>query len=105
MSKLQKQLLQIRSQQGDSNQLTSLQDELERLKAELEEAHAQRKRLEEVHNSEKLGLEQVRGKNIRFKASLFNFMDHDTSFIFCIINVVFSSEGGGAGERKFIVEA
>lgn len=58
VSKLQKQLLQIRSQQGDSNQLTSLQDELERLKAELEEAHAQRKRLEEVHNSEKLGLEQ-----------------------------------------------
>uniref|UniRef100_A0A673CDP7 Unconventional myosin-Vb n=1 Tax=Sphaeramia orbicularis TaxID=375764 RepID=A0A673CDP7_9TELE len=56
VNKLQKELEHVRSQQGDGNQITSLQDELERLRAELREAYAQRKRLEEEHNSEKLGL-------------------------------------------------
>ncbi|XP_072310240.1 unconventional myosin-Vb isoform X2 [Eucyclogobius newberryi] len=58
VAKLQKELEQIRSKKGDSSQVMSLQDELERLRAELEDAHAQRKRLEEEHGSEKLGLEQ-----------------------------------------------
>ncbi|XP_078142481.1 unconventional myosin-Vb isoform X1 [Centroberyx gerrardi] len=58
MSKLQKELEQVRSRQGDGSQLTSLQDELEKLRAELQEAYAQRKRLEEEHSSEKLGLKQ-----------------------------------------------
>uniref|UniRef100_A0A673C341 Unconventional myosin-Vb n=1 Tax=Sphaeramia orbicularis TaxID=375764 RepID=A0A673C341_9TELE len=58
VNKLQKELEHVRSQQGDGNQITSLQDELERLRAELREAYAQRKRLEEEHNSEKLGLTQ-----------------------------------------------
>ncbi|KAM4634295.1 unconventional myosin-Vb isoform 2-T2 [Polymixia lowei] len=58
MSKLQKELEQMRSRQGDGNQLTSLQDELEKLRAELQEAHEHRKRLEEEHSSEKLGLTQ-----------------------------------------------
>ncbi|XP_070845073.1 unconventional myosin-Vb [Chaetodon trifascialis] len=57
VSKLQKQLEQVRSQQG-GGQLMSLQEELERLRQELQEASAQRKKLEEEHSSEKLGLEQ-----------------------------------------------
>ncbi|XP_076613932.1 unconventional myosin-Vb isoform X1 [Chaetodon auriga] len=57
VSKLQKQLEQVRSQQG-GGQLTSLQEELERLRQELQEASAQRKKLEEEHSSEKMGLEQ-----------------------------------------------
>ncbi|XP_046900977.1 unconventional myosin-Vb isoform X1 [Hypomesus transpacificus] len=55
MTKLQKQLEQVRVRQGDG---TQLQDELEKLRAELQEAHAHRKRLEEEYGSEKLGLEQ-----------------------------------------------
>lgn len=60
VNKLQKQLEQVRSQQGEGGQLTSLQEELERLRGELQEASAQRKRLEEEHSTEKLGLQQVR---------------------------------------------
>uniref|UniRef100_A0AAQ6IHN0 Myosin VB n=1 Tax=Anabas testudineus TaxID=64144 RepID=A0AAQ6IHN0_ANATE len=63
MNKLQKELEQLRSQQGDGDQLTSLQDELERLREELQEAHAERKRLEEEHSTEKLGLTQVSCRN------------------------------------------
>lgn len=37
----------------------SLQDQLEKLGQELQEVHAQKKRLEEEHSSEKLGLTQV----------------------------------------------
>ncbi|XP_069557027.1 unconventional myosin-Vb isoform X1 [Brachyistius frenatus] len=58
VNKLQKVLEQMRSQQGDGGQLTSLQEEVERLKKELQEAHAQAKRLGEEHSSEKLGLQQ-----------------------------------------------
>lgn len=59
MNKLQKELEQLRTQQGDGGQLTSLQDELKRLREELQEAHRERKRLEEEHSTEKLGLTQV----------------------------------------------
>ncbi|XP_040013446.1 unconventional myosin-Vb isoform X5 [Xiphias gladius] len=58
VNKLQKELEQIRGQQGEGGQLTSLQDELERLREELQEAYAERKRLEEEHSTEKLGLKQ-----------------------------------------------
>ncbi|XP_067339483.1 unconventional myosin-Vb isoform X1 [Channa argus] len=58
VNKLQKELELIRSQSGDGGQLTSLQDELDRLREELQEAHAERKRLVEEHNSEKLCLTQ-----------------------------------------------
>lgn len=60
MSKLQKELDQVRSLHGDGSQLTSLQAELERLRVELSKAHAERKRIEEEHRSEKQDLEQVR---------------------------------------------
>lgn len=60
VNKLQKQLEQVRSQQGEGGQLTSLQEELERLREQLQEASAHRKRLEEEHSTEKLGLQQVR---------------------------------------------
>ena len=59
VNKLRKELEQVRGQRGEEGQLTSLQEELERLRAELQEAHALRKRLEEEHGSEKMSLEQV----------------------------------------------
>lgn len=59
VDKLQKELQQVRSQLKGGGQLNSLQEEVERLRAELQEAHAQRKRMEEEHRTEKLGLSQV----------------------------------------------
>ncbi|XP_029371529.1 unconventional myosin-Vb isoform X2 [Echeneis naucrates] len=58
VNKLQKELEHIRVQQGGAGQLASLQEELQRLRAELEEAHAHSKRLEDEHATEKLGLTQ-----------------------------------------------
>ncbi|XP_066501626.1 unconventional myosin-Vb isoform X1 [Hoplias malabaricus] len=58
VNKLQKELETIRSRQGDNTQLTSLQEELEKLRAALQEAHAQRKRMEDEHSSEKLELKE-----------------------------------------------
>lgn len=60
VTKLQKQLEQIRSQQPDGGQVESLQEEVERLREELQEAQAHRKRMEEEHSNEKLSLSQVR---------------------------------------------
>lgn len=62
VSKLQKELQTERCRKGETTQLSTLQDELEKLRAELQEAHAQRKKLVEEHSSEKLGLEQVNNK-------------------------------------------
>ncbi|XP_023254946.1 unconventional myosin-Vb-like, partial [Seriola lalandi dorsalis] len=58
VNKLQKELDQIRGQQGEGGQLTSLQEELQKLREELQEAHAHRKRLEDEHGTEKLDLRQ-----------------------------------------------
>ncbi|XP_068190695.1 unconventional myosin-Vb isoform X2 [Antennarius striatus] len=55
VNKLQKELQQNRSQQGEGGQL---QEELKRLKEELEEASAQRKMLEEEYGTEKWRLQQ-----------------------------------------------
>uniref|UniRef100_A0A673ZT75 Myosin VB n=1 Tax=Salmo trutta TaxID=8032 RepID=A0A673ZT75_SALTR len=46
-------------------QLTSLQEELEKLRAELQEAHTHRKKLEEKHSNEKMGLEQVSYQSLK----------------------------------------
>lgn len=61
VEKLQKQLERVRSQQGGEGQLTSLQEELEKMREELDEASVQKKKMEEEHSTEKLELEQVRG--------------------------------------------
>lgn len=61
VEKLQKQLERVRSQQGGGGQLTSLQDELEKVREELDEASVQKKKMEEEHSTEKLELQQVRG--------------------------------------------
>ncbi|KAM9841203.1 unconventional myosin-Vb [Aulostomus maculatus] len=58
VTRLQQLLQQARSRQGDGGQLMSLQEELERLRAELQEAQTQRRRQEEEHQAEKLGLTQ-----------------------------------------------
>ncbi|XP_069369831.1 unconventional myosin-Vb isoform X2 [Paralichthys olivaceus] len=58
VNKLQKELKQLQGQRNEGGQLTTLQEELERLRAELQEAHALRKRLEEEHSSEKKSLKQ-----------------------------------------------
>ena len=49
----------MRIRHGDGNQLTSLQEELARLRAELKESHDQNQRQEAEHGSEKLVLTQV----------------------------------------------
>ncbi|XP_077944663.1 unconventional myosin-Vb isoform X5 [Gasterosteus aculeatus] len=61
-NKLQKQLEEVQSRQGGAGgaggaQLSSLQEELDRLREELQEASAQRKRMEEEHGKEKTGLQ------------------------------------------------
>ncbi|XP_062867127.1 unconventional myosin-Vb [Trichomycterus rosablanca] len=58
MDKLQKELNTARNDKGEKTQLSSLQDELEKLRAELQEVHSQKKKLDEEHSTEKLGLEQ-----------------------------------------------
>ncbi|XP_035803218.1 unconventional myosin-Vb isoform X2 [Amphiprion ocellaris] len=58
VTKLQKELQVMRSQQEDGGRLHSLQDELQRLQEELQEAHGQRRTLEEEHGAEKLSLQQ-----------------------------------------------
>ncbi|XP_053196653.1 unconventional myosin-Vb-like [Scomber japonicus] len=57
VTKLQEQLEHLRSHQ-DEGQLTSLQEELQRLREELQEAHALRKKLQEEHSTEKLQLQE-----------------------------------------------
>uniref|UniRef100_A0A8C5AG56 Myosin VB n=1 Tax=Gadus morhua TaxID=8049 RepID=A0A8C5AG56_GADMO len=59
VGKLQKELQQVRLRHGDGNQLTSLQEELARLRAELKESHDLNQRQEAEHGSEKLVLTQV----------------------------------------------
>ncbi|XP_061782613.1 unconventional myosin-Vb isoform X1 [Nerophis lumbriciformis] len=56
LSRLQKQLQQINSSQGDTTQLSALQAELERLRAELAEAQEQKSKIVEDHRVEKLDL-------------------------------------------------
>ncbi|XP_034402698.1 unconventional myosin-Vb isoform X1 [Cyclopterus lumpus] len=62
VNKLQKQLEQVKSRQvGGARggaQISSLQEELDKLREELQEASAQRKRMEEDHGNEKMGLQQ-----------------------------------------------
>uniref|UniRef100_A0A4W6FEI3 Myosin VB n=1 Tax=Lates calcarifer TaxID=8187 RepID=A0A4W6FEI3_LATCA len=87
VTKLQKQLEVIRGQQGDGGQLTSLQDELERLREELQEAQAERKRMEEEHSTEKLSLQQG---GVRFCLG---------SELSCG-RLSLSADGGGASQRE-----
>lgn len=61
VEKLQKQLERARVLQGGDNQLTSLQEELDKMREQLEEASLQKRKMEEEHNTEKLDLQQVRG--------------------------------------------
>ncbi|XP_024154418.1 unconventional myosin-Vb [Oryzias melastigma] len=56
VSKLQKELEEVRSHQSDGGR--ELQEELERLRQQLQEAIASRKKLEEEHVSEKMELSQ-----------------------------------------------
>ncbi|XP_042338918.1 unconventional myosin-Vb-like, partial [Plectropomus leopardus] len=58
VSKLHKQLEQVQSQQAGGGQLSSLQEELDRLRDQLQEAAAERKILEDQHSTEKLNLQQ-----------------------------------------------
>ncbi|XP_071436112.1 unconventional myosin-Vb isoform X2 [Pithys albifrons albifrons] len=54
VDKLRKELLQYQqSQQGNGNQLVSLQEEMEHLRLELERAHGERKVVEDSHVKEK----------------------------------------------------
>lgn len=59
VEKLQKQLQQARVLQGGESQLTSLQEEMEKMKEQLEEVSLQKKKMEEEHSTEKLDLQKV----------------------------------------------
>ncbi|XP_075442311.1 unconventional myosin-Vb isoform X2 [Ascaphus truei] len=58
VEKLQKELEKQRQNQQDENQLTSLQEEIERLRAELAKAHSERKIVEDTYVNEKQHLQQ-----------------------------------------------
>ncbi|XP_067231805.1 unconventional myosin-Vb isoform X1 [Chanodichthys erythropterus] len=58
VNKLHKELETLRIRQAAGTPVTSLQEELEKLRAELQEAHTQRKQIEEEFSNEKQGLEQ-----------------------------------------------
>lgn len=65
--------------------MTSLQEELEKLRAELQEAHTQRKQIEEEFSNEKQGLEQVRkDAQIHSRFAIFSFGYTFVSGIFFI---------------------
>ncbi|XP_070707241.1 unconventional myosin-Vb [Pempheris klunzingeri] len=93
VNKLQKELERVRSQQGGGARLETLQEELGRLEEELQEASAQRKRLEEEHGSEKLGLqqrvEQLETENCELKAEKEEMNER-------ILQLMKSPEGGGS---------
>lgn len=60
VEKLKKELQQYQqSQQGDGNQLLSLQEEMERLRMELERAHGEREVMEDSHGKERDLLRKV----------------------------------------------
>lgn len=59
VEKLQKQLERARVLQGGDSQLTSLQEELDKMREQLEEASLQKKKMKEEHSTEKLDLQQV----------------------------------------------
>uniref|UniRef100_A0A4W4EA40 Myosin VB n=1 Tax=Electrophorus electricus TaxID=8005 RepID=A0A4W4EA40_ELEEL len=63
VGKLQKELDVLRSHQGNNNQLTSLQEEIERLRVELDEAHTQR--VEELERENSLLKEEKEEMNQR----------------------------------------
>uniref|UniRef100_A0A8C7RRD1 Myosin VB n=1 Tax=Oncorhynchus mykiss TaxID=8022 RepID=A0A8C7RRD1_ONCMY len=79
VNKLQKELEMMRSRQGDGSQLTSLQDELEKLRAELQEAHTHMKKLEEKHSNEKMGLEQVSYQSLKGRKYIFFLQGYQES--------------------------
>uniref|UniRef100_A0A674CQG9 Myosin VB n=1 Tax=Salmo trutta TaxID=8032 RepID=A0A674CQG9_SALTR len=79
VNKLQKELETMRSRQGDGGQLTSLKDELEKLRAELQEAHAHRKKLEEEHSNEKMRFEQVSCQSLKRRKYIFLYLVYQES--------------------------
>ncbi|XP_043934210.1 unconventional myosin-Vb isoform X2 [Protopterus annectens] len=58
IDKLHKELERYKQNQGDGNQLSSLQEEIERLHAVLEKAYSERKILEENYTNEKNSLQK-----------------------------------------------
>ncbi|XP_050924994.1 unconventional myosin-Vb [Lates calcarifer] len=99
VTKLQKQLEVIRGQQGDGGQLTSLQDELERLREELQEAQAERKRMEEEHSTEKLSLQQ-RVEELERENSLLKSEKEEMNQRILQQSKSSEADGGGASQRE-----
>ncbi|XP_073333627.1 unconventional myosin-Vb isoform X2 [Pagrus major] len=97
VNKLQKQLEQARGQQGGGGQLTSLQEELERLREELQEASAHNKKLEEEHSTEKQELQQ-RVEELQRENTLLKTEKEEMNQI--IIQLSKSSEDGGSVSQK-----
>ncbi|XP_030291635.1 LOW QUALITY PROTEIN: unconventional myosin-Vb [Sparus aurata] len=97
VNKLQKQLEQARGQQAGGGQLTSLQEELERLREELQEAEARNKKLEEEHGTEKQSLQQ-RVDELQRENSLLKTEKEEMNQI--IVQLSKSSEDGSSVSQK-----
>ncbi|XP_036972614.1 unconventional myosin-Vb isoform X2 [Acanthopagrus latus] len=97
VNKLQKQLEQARSQQAGGGQLTSLQEELDRLREELQEALAHNKKLEEEHGTEKQSLQQ-RVEELQRENSLLKTEKEEMNQI--IAQLSKSSEDGSSVSQK-----
>lgn len=79
VEKLQKQLERARVLQGGDSQLTSLQEELDKMREQLEEASLQKKKMKEEHSTEKLDLQQV---------MMMMIIAHDVDFFILSISVI-----------------
>lgn len=79
VEKLQKQLERARVLQGGDSQLTSLQEELDKMREQLEEASLQKKKMKEEHSTEKLDLQQV---------MMMMMIAHDVDFFILSISVI-----------------
>lgn len=80
VEKLQKQLERARVLQGGDSQLTSLQEELDKMKEQLEEASLQKKKMEEEHSTEKLDLQQV--------MMMMMMISHDVDLFISLLSVI-----------------
>lgn len=79
VEKLQKQLERALVLQGGDSQLTSLQEELDKMREQLEEASLQKKKMKEEHSTEKLDLQQV---------MMMMMIAHDVDFFILSISVI-----------------
>ncbi|XP_073333626.1 unconventional myosin-Vb isoform X1 [Pagrus major] len=103
VNKLQKQLEQARGQQGGGGQLTSLQEELERLREELQEASAHNKKLEEEHSTEKQELQQ-RVEELQRENTLLKTEKEEMNQIIIQLSKSSEADGGSVSQKEVTLQ-